>query len=72
MLLSIEEDIVLSHLWRWFVGLHLVSGGLYVTLVVVLFVGLAALLVTHRDRRWSRSPCSPRWCWSAWPSSRWS
>lgn len=52
MQLSIEEDIVLSRLWRWFVGLHLVSGGLYVTLVVVLFVGLAALLVAHRDRRW--------------------
>jgi S-formylglutathione hydrolase FrmB len=52
VLLSIEEDTVLSHLWRWFVGLHLVSGGLYVTLVVVLFVGLSALLITHRDRRW--------------------
>ncbi|SDG30489.1 S-formylglutathione hydrolase FrmB [Klenkia brasiliensis] len=43
---------MLSHLWRWFIGLHLVTGPLYQILVGALFVGLAVLLVTHRHRRW--------------------
>ncbi|MCO7221936.1 esterase family protein [Klenkia sp. PcliD-1-E] len=43
---------MLSHLWRWFIGLHLVTGPLYAILVAALFVGLAVLLVAHRQRRW--------------------
>ncbi|SCX57085.1 S-formylglutathione hydrolase FrmB [Klenkia marina] len=41
-----------AELWRSFVALKLVSGPLYVGLLAALFVGLAVLLVAHRDRRW--------------------